>query len=208
MRAQIVMPVLGYTVALALCATACSINEHRSIEAMNQSSPATQSEVRACRLRQGQGALHEVVGCNHSRSLASTTESRQPKSSSTNRPKLPGKTCLERLRPSPLPEAPDFVYPLRSEHSISARSRATSALISQRDHGFLRLRLRQPCSRWLSGNLLVRQQIGSGPGPERTYYYPVLRVAGSGLSPTESAARERRRDDRDRLRRERFRSQA
>jgi len=56
MRAQIVMPVLGYTVALALCATACSINEHRSIEAMNQSSPATQSEVRA------QGELSLDVG--------------------------------------------------------------------------------------------------------------------------------------------------
>lgn len=44
MRTQIVIPVLGYAVALAICATACSVNEHRPIEPMNQSSPATQTE--------------------------------------------------------------------------------------------------------------------------------------------------------------------
>jgi hypothetical protein len=39
---------------------------------------------------------------------------------------------------------------------------ALRALDSQREHGFLRLRLRQPCSRWLSGKLRVRRQIGGG----------------------------------------------
>ena len=34
--------------------------------------------------------------------------------------------------------------------------------ISQRDHGFLRLRLRQPCSRWLTGVLHVQRLGGSG----------------------------------------------
>ncbi len=34
--------------------------------------------------------------------------------------------------------------------------------ISQRDHGFLRLRLRQPCSRWLTGVLHVLRRLGGG----------------------------------------------
>jgi hypothetical protein len=46
MRAQIVMPVLEYAVAFALCGTACSVNEQHSIEPMNQSLSATQNEIR------------------------------------------------------------------------------------------------------------------------------------------------------------------
>lgn len=43
---QNVKPVLGCAVAFALCATACSVNDHHPIEPMNQSLSATRSHLR------------------------------------------------------------------------------------------------------------------------------------------------------------------
>ena len=44
MNMQIPPPMLGYAVALGICATACSSHEHRSIELKNQSLGVAQSE--------------------------------------------------------------------------------------------------------------------------------------------------------------------